>query len=291
MASYLDCMITMRKIILLFIFGFIVHQHSFAQNDVYEKIDTIKQEVYAPAVDEQIVETETDEKHEKKYDNFGEDVLGDTAVNFNEFKLSSDTINAWKESKKYSWIKTIDKQLKDFDAASKKDDDNNLDRGNKLIKGVSATEKFFNSGILRFILWSLAIALVVFIIYNLFLNKGFFSKGSKKAVVTIEEEIDENDMQNNFLALQQKAYAAGDTRLATRYLFLRMLQKLHEKELVKFGIDKTNTTYASELPASFRNDFSSLALYYEYIWYGKFAIEKDVFDKIADQYNQFLNRI
>ncbi len=287
MASYLDCKMLMRKIFMLLIVCLSLQVNLFAQNNSYD--DTVT--VSAPEVLEENYKTEEPEINIKKYKNFGEEVLGDTLINFNSFELNHDSINSWKNSKKYGWIKSLDKDLKDFDAKSNENKERNSNNERKFIKTASATEKFFNSGILKLILWGLAIAFVLFIVYNLFLSKGFFSKASKKSVTQVEEVVDENDMENDFLSLQQKAYAAGDTRLAMRYLFLRMLKKLNEKELIQFAIDKTNSTYASELAPGLRNDFSSLALYYEYIWYGKFSIENEVFDKIENQYSQFLNSV
>ena len=124
------------------------------------------------------------------------------------------------------------------------------------------------------------------------MSKGVFNKNIKQSKAeVVEEEVDENDMDNDFASLQKKAYYAGDTRLAMRYLFLKMLQKLDQKNHIKFAADKTNAVYAREMSDNFRNDFASLAMYFEYIWYGNFDITKEVFDKIETQYNQFLNRI
>jgi Domain of unknown function (DUF4129) len=98
-------------------------------------------------------------------------------------------------------------------------------------------------------------------------------------------------MESNFENLQSKAYDAGDMRMAMRYLFLKTLQKLNDRELIRFAVDKTNTAYARELPQAKRNEFASLALYYEYIWYGNIAVQKETFDGIENKFNEFLNRI
>jgi len=37
------------------------------------------------------------------------------------------------------------------------------------------------------------------------------------------------------------------------------------------------------------NAFSTLALYYEYIWYGNMQISKEDFNKVESTFNQFLN--
>jgi hypothetical protein len=258
-------------------------------------------------------ETETvEEEYVKKYENFGKEVQGDTLIDYNDFELSADSINAWKNNKKYAWIKTIEKDLKEnLDEAETQGEAGEEKKNNQKIgqereaeeerrtgrrirgnTGFSATDGLFNSGIFKLILWILAGLFICYVIYNLFLNGGKFGKRSKEVKATvIEEVVDENDMDNDFASLQQKAYNAGDTRLAMRYMFLKMLQKLQQKGKINFVADKTNAAYAMEIPDAFKNDFSSLAMYFEYVWYGKMDIGKDVFDKIENKYNQFLNRI
>jgi Domain of unknown function (DUF4129) len=80
-------------------------------------------------------------------------------------------------------------------------------------------------------------------------------------------------------------------RLAMRYLFLKTLQKLNERELINFAADKTNSQYAREIPAAKRNEFANLALYYEYIWYGNVGVQKETFDGIKTKFDTFLNKI
>ena len=256
---------------------------------------------------EDIIEVEA---YSKKYENFGKEVQGDTSINFNAFELSTDSINAWKNNKNYEWIKTIENDLKqnleneeggtgtgnrnknNRKIGESKEDEGEWKTRKRNSSGSSGSSSFFNSGILKVILWALAGIFIFFVVYNLFLNKGNFGKKSKQQAVKIEEEVvDENDMETDFADLQRKAYNAGDTRLAMRYMFLKMLQNLQQKNYIQFVADKTNAAYATELPVGFKNDFAALAMYFEYVWYGKLDIEKDVFDKIEIKYNQFLNRI
>jgi hypothetical protein len=148
------------------------------------------------------------------------------------------------------------------------------------------------SPIFVWFLWGLAACFVGFILYQLFLSKGVFTKSrSTPKAVQIEDEIDEENLSNDFDALYRRAYNAGDMRLSMRYLFLKTLQKLNERELIQFAADKTNSQYAREMPAGKRNEFASLALYYEYIWYGNVSVQKEIFDGITTKFNAFLNKI
>ena len=274
-----------------------------AQNTTYQTYDTVVvQPPDATIENEDAISYESyDTEPIKSYKNFAADVQGDTAILFNDFELNKDSINTWKNSKKYSWIKTLENDLKnnlnENAISSKKSEEKGASEIGENEEETIRTRNsggvnVFNSAGLKIILWVLAGAFICFIIYNLFLSNGIFRKNVKQSKAeVVEEEVDENDMDNDFAALQKKAYDAGDIRLAMRYLFLKMLQKLDQKKHIKFAADKTNAVYAREMSDNIRNDFSSLAMYFEYIWYGKFDINKETFDKIDSQYNQFLNRI
>ena len=157
-------------------------------------------------------------------------------------------------------------------------------------KGSSFLDGIFNSGILQTLLWMAAISLLLFIIYKLFLSNAIFSKRLKKVKIEVEQEEDVT-LTNYYDALLRKAYNAGELRIAMRFLFLKTLQKLNDRELIRYSVDKTNSNYVKELPPAKRNLFASLALYYEYIWYGNAPVTKDTFDAIEIKFNDFLNRL
>jgi hypothetical protein len=258
-------------------------------------------------------ETEiVEEEVVKKYKNFGKEVQGDTLIEYNDFELNKDSLNAWKNSKNYAWIKTIENDLKEnmeeldytegegkagkdnkkIGQSKEEEEEVRIRRRSRGNTGFSAVDGLFSSFVFKMILWILAGLFICFVVYNLFLNGGKFGKINKEVnAAVIEEAVDENDMDNDFASLQRKAYNAGDTRLAMRYMFLKMLQSLQHIGHIQFVADKTNAAYAMEIPEFYKNDFSSLAMYFEYVWYGKLDIEKEVFDKIENKYNQFLNRI
>ena len=280
----------MRKLILCISLLFFAHYFANAQTTT--ELDTVQVSTNQYALDDDF-ETSTNYT-EKKF----REANQDTTIEFNDFELNNDSINNWKNAAKYKWVKTLEKDLKNSIEENQKEEERSQrsSKGNrdyvKQDSGVSSAQGFFDSQLLKIIMWSLAGLFIGFVIYNLFLSKGVFSKNTKyNSTAAVEEVVDENNMGNDFETLKRKAYNAGDTRLAMRYLFLKMLQKLDQRSHIKFGTDKTNAVYAREMQPTFRNDFSSLALYFEYVWYGKFEIAKDVFDKIESQYNQFLNRI
>jgi hypothetical protein len=292
MASYLDCRKPMHKKILLFIMTNFCVAQLLAQNNSYD--DTPASDtVFRTHDNEAPVIIQNDEISTKDYTStFAEDVTQDTTVYFRDLVISADSLKNWKENKKYAWINNIDSLLRDKQQKEDDQDENTMRKGRDLSDGLSGFERFLNSGFLQLLLWVIAGSVVAFIIYRLFLSKGIFGTAGKKAKNMVEEQVEiDNNMESDFESMQRKAYAAGDLRVAIRYMFLKTLQKLNDKELIRFAADKTNTAYARELPQAKRNEFASLALYYEYIWYGNIAVQKETFDGIENKFNEFLKRI
>jgi Domain of unknown function (DUF4129) len=295
----------LKKTTFLFVLSFCVAQLQ-AQNNPYDESDALIVEqaplndtifrnddnISSPVFDN-TDKAEEDAITTKDYNStFAEDVLGDTTVNFRNIFISPDSLNSWKENKKYAWINNLDSLLKDKQQKEEAEMEDTMRKGKKLTDGISAFDRILSSGILKMILWIIAGCVILFIIQNLFLSKGIFSSGGKKAKNVVEEQAEiDNNMESDFESLQRKAYAEGNLRMTMRYLFLKTLQKLNDRELIRFAADKTNTAYARELPAAKRNEFSSLALYYEYIWYGHIEVQKQTFDGIENKFNEFLKRI
>lgn len=269
-------MTTMLK---LFFFSIILvgTLSSFAQESV----------VSSQANDTSFTIAEDDELNTKEESDFAKDVLGDTAVNFNDFSIERDTVSAIKLKKDYSWISNIDSFL----LAQKKEDSMQSKIVIKQNNGNSFLSNFLNSGILQVLMWIIAASLVLFIIYKLFLSEAVFSRRKTKAGINLQTEELDLHLVNDYNKLLHDAYADGNWRYAMRFLFLKTLQKLNEKQMIKYAVDKTNSIYVLELPAAKKSDFASLALYYEYIWYGKVEIQKDIFDFIETKFNNFLNKV
>ncbi len=231
-------------------------------------------------VDDEEEDTETES-------GFAKDVLADTSINFNEYVLSKDSIAFWKNKKEYGWINNLDSFL----LAKKKE----ASAQSKLVVNESSGDSFlgnlFNSGVLQMLMWLIAAALVIFIIYRLFLSQGIFGKRSAKAKLQVQEGEEEVLLNYDYDLLINRAYGNGDLRLAMHFLFLKTLKRLREKELITYSVDKTNTAYTRELPVAKRNDFAVLALYYEYVWYGNVIIDVATFDSIKIKFDEFLNKV
>lgn len=208
-------------------------------------------------------------------------VIPDTAISFRNMEISEDTIAALRKEKGHAWIKNIDSLLRDAQ---------NIRNSARTNTGPSFLEGLFGSSFLKTLLWVLAFCFVGFIIYNLFLSKGFFKTTTTQFIKDNHAE-GEDILADDYEPLFRKAYAAGNYKSAMRYLFLQTLQRLNARELIVFSADKTNSMYVNELSVAKRNEFASLALYFEYIRYGNIELSKETFDNIAIKFNAFINKI
>ena len=267
----------MRKISALILFFFLFAASIHAQNTIVPK--TIEDSTFLLNNNEQ--------KENVDSSGFAKDVLSDTSINFSNFSIRRDSISVLKLKKEYSWITNIDSFLLD----KKKEDSLQSKIVIKQNSSGSFLGSLFNSGILQAFMWVLAAALMLFIIYKLFLSEGVFGKRSVKTGINLQTDEHDTRLLNDYEVLLRKVYEEGNWRLAMHFLFLKTLQKLNENDMINYAVDKTNSAYVKELPAARRNDFASLSLYYEYVWYGNVEIEKTVFDTIENKFNNFLNKI
>lgn len=109
-------------------------------------------------------------------------------------------------------------------------------------------------------------------------------KVAKLAYAESEENIHEIDFDTEI----EKAVAVNNYRLAVRMLYLKSLKQLSDKGLIDWQLNKTNTTYINELTDhTQREAFKNLTSQFEYVWYGDFAINGDVFKNISLLFNNF----
>ena len=77
-----------------------------------------------------------------------------------------------------------------------------------------------------------------------------------------------------------------------RLLYLKCLKHLSDSGLIEWEIDKTNSTYIDEIKnqqqqASFRR----LTLQFEYVWYGEFTIDRQVYNAIDSSFRDFNKQV
>ena len=104
--------------------------------------------------------------------------------------------------------------------------------------------------------------------------------------------LDENIHEMDFEQLIQQAIAAQDYRLAVRLRFLYALKMLSDKNHIHWMQGKTNHDYLNELMADdLKKGFGELNYFFEYAWYGNFAINEVVYARVKQTFDEWRSRI
>ncbi|MFD0989763.1 hypothetical protein ACFQ1R_06625 [Mariniflexile jejuense] len=92
--------------------------------------------------------------------------------------------------------------------------------------------------------------------------------------------VEENIKDINFDTLITDALKENNYRLATRYLYLKSLKLLTNKNSIEWHYDKTNSDYINEIKdENTKSAFKRISYIYDYVWYGEFPIDEIVFEK------------
>ncbi|MBP6432260.1 MAG: DUF4129 domain-containing protein [Ferruginibacter sp.] len=231
----------------------------------------------------QKIEVAPEEEYEKESD---EDIQYiDTTLYYRNLALEIDSINAIKNNKSFAYVKYLDSLLKEQQSKNKKEEV----KEPRERSGKTWLESLFSSSIFSAILWALAIAFVLFVIYKLFFADGIFQRNTKKQD-DIKELVEEEVItaETNFDRLITNAEQEGNYRLAVRYQYLKQLHMLAQQNVIQLAADKTNYQYVQEINnETIRNAFAKTTLNYEYVWYGEFEIDNSLYQQLKTSFNNF----
>jgi hypothetical protein len=122
-------------------------------------------------------------------------------------------------------------------------------------------------------------------------NASLFRK-SKTLLVDDDSLETEDIFAINYFKEIDKATTMGNYRLAVRLMFLRLLKKLSDNQVIQYRQDSTNFDYLLQLqPTPMYADFFKLTRNYEYSWYGQFDIDKEKFALIKTDFDKFEGKI
>ncbi len=222
------------------------------------------------------------------------DNTSDTIITQAIFKNDEDSILKWRKGREFNYMVYLDSMLK-----KRKDlrqDTMDVVSGSltKNKSGISSSNSnsssgiFLNSPAVKVFFWALAIFFILFIVYKLFFKSDFFARQKKIREDAVPEEPEKLNEFSEFYSLVNDAEKNNDYNLAIRYLYLQCLRRLAEKEVIVFMQDKTNYDYVRELAGrEFQPQFTQLTNNYERAWYGKFVIEKNVYQAIKERFIAF----
>jgi len=216
---------------------------------------------------------------EEEEDNEVYDYEPDTTLTRNDLELVADSVAVLKRSQPLLYAQNLDSLLKGHSrqqqlAPPKKS-------WLSLVLLASITQYFF---------WLLAALFIGVILYQLFFTQGLFQRaGSTVAASRIVDNNREGlSIQADYAQLVNQAIAAKDFRLAVRYLYLQSLQRLSQKGVIEFAVDKTNYQYLRELSGKpYRELFGAITLHYEYVWYGEINIDETLYTTIREKFTRF----
>jgi len=158
--------------------------------------------------------------------------------------------------------------------------------GNEIATGIMGF-------IVRVLPYAIA-ALVLFLLIKFFLkvntNSIISGKTNTPTVRLTEDEdlIKSEDLPN----LIKNAVAQKNYRLAVRYYYLLILQKLSNSEIIDWQQQKTNKDYIREIEsAPLKQKFTSGTYLYDFVWYGNFELNESEFAKAEYQFNELTKLI
>ena len=226
--------------------------------------------------------------------------LGDTVLSRNEFQ-ADDSMQGYKNDRDFAYMKYLDSLLRNTkdltidtfsinNATSSRNKEVQRQPGKKT---SSPQLNIFSNPVVKIVLWVLAIFLIGYLLWKLFLGENFFRRNpTHKPVADTEAEGTDISDPSAYDSLIASAVMNKNYRLAIRYSYLQTLKKLAGTGLLQFAPDKTNYQYVNELRGRpWQNDFAAITLNYEYVWYGKFDIEEHVYRRLAADYKNFNQKL
>ncbi len=154
--------------------------------------------------------------------------------------------------------------------------------------------KLFSSKGFRYFLYMLLAAVLLYALYKITKENKlhlFYRRGPRKGGAPGTEE-GANLLEEDLDKKIAEALRAGDHRLGTRYLFLKTLRLLDERELIHYQAKATNHEYILQMsPHRQARDFQFLAGAYEHVWYGDFPLNEQQFDRLLHYFQDFYKTI
>ena len=127
----------------------------------------------------------------------------------------------------------------------------------------------------------------------------FLTKNEKRNLFTSSNggaihyhELTEDIHQMDFDKLISDAVSKTQYRSAVRYLYLKTLKELSDKNLITWKTDKTNRDYSNELrPSSIGSQFNEITFLFDYSWYGNALLNDTSFNTIKDSFDKFFKTL
>lgn len=154
--------------------------------------------------------------------------------------------------------------------------------------------KLFSAAMFKVIMFLLVISLAIFILYIILRDSTFnyFKRNKNENKSNIHEDIENIETFTAWEQALQHALAAKDYRLATRILYLEVLQKLSERGIIQYSKNGTNWDYVSQLfQTQYLQKFTQLTHYFDRVWYGYTTINEFQYKTVENAFVNFKKEI
>ncbi|HAX14406.1 MAG TPA: DUF4129 domain-containing protein, partial [Leeuwenhoekiella sp.] len=138
---------------------------------------------------------------------------------------------------------------------------------------------------LPYLIIILVVALLVWLFMRIDLGGSPLKTNAlNKVILSDEQKIIETQ---NIQELIDTALKENNYRLAVRFYYLLLLQKLAQKDIIDWQVQKTNADYIYEIKNdTLRADFTKLTRIYDFIWYGNFNVSSHQFLKAEKEFKK-----
>lgn len=138
---------------------------------------------------------------------------------------------------------------------------------------------------------ALGLLIFIYILYRIIINRKILGYQERSEEVSTDslDWVEKGLLELNLDDFLERALEDKEYGLAIRYLHLKNLKKLAEKERIEWQYRKTHEEFLTELQGTaLHQGFAQTMRLYEYIWYGDFRIsgrDYQRYRKVFDQFN------
>jgi hypothetical protein len=158
--------------------------------------------------------------------------------------------------------------------------------------GSSGFWNFLTNKVFQWFLFLLVIAVIIYGIILLAKENSFkwFSRRSAEPQLNEPDSILGGPI--DYDEAIRKYQAEGNYRFAIRYLYLRLLHFASEKNIISIRSAMTNTEIGQAFGKHpLASQFRYLATAYEYIFFGDFKVNEQIFDRLNAQFEMFQQKL
>jgi len=141
----------------------------------------------------------------------------------------------------------------------------------------------------HFLLIALSALLIVLIAIGAYIFFKKFRKtlGRRDDATILVDEVERNLAEADLDKLIENAIAAGNFRLAVRFVYLKILKYLMQRQIIEYQYQKTNYEYAYQIEnPALRALFRDVSFVFDFCWYGEHIATEDDYLFVTQKFNK-----